>query len=116
MHIRSYPVMKLVVLFAVVVTGSASATVVVPLSMDETMRQANAIVSGTVTSQHSRWGDVARTWMVTDYTLSVDDVLYTADGAPTIAANIVLTYWGGTIGDETQAISDMQRPSVGEQL
>ena len=102
----------------IVLSGSLvlNAAQVVPLSLEETVRQAEAIVLGTIVHRQSRWGDGTRRWMVTDYTLAVEETLYRSDQGDPIAKTVVLTYWGGTIGDETQAISDLRVPSVGERL
>src|SRR5262249_15359432 len=86
------------------------------LSLEETVRKADAIVVGTVTSRQSRWGDESRRFMVTDYTLSVEKVLYPSEKGVPIADSVVVTYWGGTIGNETQGISDLRVPVVGERL
>jgi hypothetical protein len=86
------------------------------LSLEETVRRADAIVLGTVTARQSRWGDDSRRWMVTDYTLAVENVLYPSEQGDPISNTVVVTYWGGTIGDETQGISDMRVPVVGERL
>ena len=94
--------------------GVATATEVAPLSLDETVRQADAIVLGAATDKQSRWGDASRRWMVTDYTFAVEDVLYTATKGEGIGKTVVLTYWGGNLDGETQTISDMRLPSVGE--
>src|SRR5256885_11580399 len=51
-----------------------------------------SIVVGTVAGQQSRWGDASHRWMVTDYTLTIDDVLY-ANAGDAIGKSIVLTYW-----------------------
>lgn len=89
---------------------------VVDLSLNERVRQADAIVRGTIVSRQSRWGDASRRWMVTDYTLSDEEVLQpSAQGGP-IASTIVVTYWGGTMDGETQAISDVRLPLVGDRL
>src|SRR6266487_2138502 len=96
------------------VAASLRATEVVPLSLNETVRQADAIVVGTVTRTETRWGNASHRWMLTDYVLAVEDVVYSADHSPAVANSIVLTYWGGTIDGQTQTISDLRRPAVGE--
>jgi len=94
----------------------AAATQLAPLTLAETARDADAIVVGTVTAQQTRWGSIAKRWMETDYTLQVEDVLLPSEAGVPIERSIVLTYWGGTIDDETQTISDMRAPRPGERL
>jgi hypothetical protein len=86
------------------------------LTLDETVRRADAIVVGTVTNRQSRWGDSSRRFMVTDYTLAIEKILYPSEQGDPIGDTVVVTYWGGTIGDETQSISDLRVPVVGERL
>ena len=95
---------------------AVSAAQEIMLSLEDTIRQADAVVLGTVTARQSRWGDDSRRWMVTDYTLAVENVLYPSEQGEAIADKVVLTYWGGTIGNETQSISDLRLPVVGERL
>ena len=93
-----------------------SAAQVVPLSVEERVRQADAIVLGAVIDRQSRWGDASHRWIVTDYTFAVEETLYRSARGDAVGSTIVLTYWGGTIGDETYAISDLRVPVVGERL
>jgi len=94
----------------------ATATEVIPLSLNETVRQADAIVLGTVTAQQSRWGDSSKRWIATDFTLTVEDVIHASEKGSPIQKTITLTYWGGTLGGETQAVSDMRLPKPNEHL
>lgn len=109
--------MRIVVLVVVLLgTLTVSATEVVPLTMNETIRQSDAIVLGTVTARTCRWGDATKRWIVSDYTFAVEEVLNVpAHGAP-LGKTITLTYWGGTIDGETQGISDVRLPAAGERL
>src|SRR5262245_23788206 len=109
---RLLPIYCLVILGLLV--GQTSATTVLPLSIEETVRQAEDIAVGTVKSAASRWGDATHRWMVTDYTVSVEEVLHGQN--TTVGKGAVLTYWGGTIGGETQAIADMRTPQTGERV
>jgi len=88
----------------------------VPLSLNETARQADAVVLGTITAKQSRWGDSSQRWMVTDYALTVENVIYSSEKGEPVRTPVTLTYWGGTIGSETQAIADVRLPVVGERL
>src|SRR5947207_5803655 len=83
----------------------ASATVVLPLTLAETVRQADTIVVGTVVDKQSRWGDLSRRWMVTDYTVALEEVVYGPESGAIISKSIVVTYWGGSINGESQGIS-----------
>ena len=94
----------------------ASATQVVPLSLNDTIRLADAVVVGTVTARRSRWGDSTRRWILTDFTLAVESVLYPSESGEPIGSTITLTYWGGTMEGETQGIADQQLPAVGERI
>src|SRR6266849_182203 len=86
------------------------------LSLNETARQADAVVLGTITAKQSRWGDSSQRWMVTDYELTVENVIYPSEKGEPVGTTVTLTYWGGTIGSETQAIADVRLPVVGERL
>src|SRR4029078_9500280 len=93
-----------------------SAAQVVPLSVEERVRQADAVVLVAVIDRQSRWGDASHRWIVTDFTFAVEDTLYRSSRGDAVGPTIALTYWGGTIGDETFAISDLRVPVVGERL
>ena len=54
--------------------------------------------------------------MVTDYSFSVENVLYSSEDGDSIGDSEVLTYWGGTIDGRTQGITSMRVPVVGERL
>ncbi len=88
----------------------------IPLTLEETVRQADAIVLGTVLARQSRWGDATQRWIVTDYTFAVERVLYPSEQGEPIGESIDLMYWGGTMGNETQGISDLRLPVIGERL
>src|SRR5437588_9937981 len=88
-------------------SSTARATEVAPLALDEVVRQADAIVVGTITSHQTRWGDASKRWMLTDYKMVVEDIVYSADGGIVAHQTINLTYGGGTIGDEMQALADI---------
>lgn len=94
----------------------AQATQSLPLTLTETVRQAESIVVGTVKSRQSRWGDASKRWMVTDFEFGVEKVLYAGPLKAGPGDTITLTFWGGTLEDETQAISDLRMPNLGERL
>lgn len=93
---------------------SAIATEVVPLTLRETVQEADAIVSGTIVSKTTRWGNDSRRWMLTEYALSVDEVITGASESR--GATVLLTWWGGTIDGETQTVTDVRLPRLGEKL
>src|SRR6266498_370859 len=101
----------------IILCGASSvAAQEVPLSLNETARQADAIVLGTITAKQSRWGNSSQRWMVTDYALTIETVIYPSKKGEPLSTTVMLTYWGGTIGSETQAIADVRLPVVGERL
>ena len=58
------------VLSVIILCGASSvAAQELQLSLNETARQADAVVLGTITAKQSRWGDSSQRWMVTDYEL-----------------------------------------------
>lgn len=97
-------------------TPNANADSVAPLALSEVIKGSDAIVVGTITGKQSRWGNAAHSWMQTDYTLDVEDVVYPSELGIPIPKSITLTYWGGTIGGETQAVADVRLPAGGERL
>lgn len=109
-------VFSCVVLGSVFGSASPAAAREIPLSLNETVRQADAVVLGTITAKQSRWGNTSKRWMVTEYTLAVENVIYTSRKGEPIGTSVTLAYWGGTIGNETQAIADVRLPVVGERL
>jgi hypothetical protein len=82
-------------------------------TLEETVREATTILVGTVTKQEPRYGDDARRFIFTDYTFNVEDPLL---AEPTVknGTAVQLTFRGGTIGEETQAIGGMPILIVGE--
>ena len=98
------------------VAPAVLATEVVPLTLAETVKEAEAIVVGTVTLAESRWGDDSRRWIVTDYTVLLEDVVHRSQTSETIGMTLVLTYWGGTMGDERQGIADLEVPAIGQRV
>src|SRR6476646_7908932 len=65
-----------------------SAAQVVPLSFDETVRQADAIVVGTVIDKQSRWGDASHRWIVTDYRFAVEETMFRSESGDPIGSTI----------------------------
>lgn len=109
-HIRCLALLTLGLLLAL--GHPASATEVLPLTLEETVQQASGIVVGRVVGLRSHWGDVTQRWMVTDVSFQVEQAVQAAGNART-GAVLGLEYWGGTIGDEQQSIAGMELPQVG---
>jgi hypothetical protein len=84
-----------------------------PITLEETVREATAILVGTVTKQEPRYGDDAKRSIFTDYTFNVEDPIL---AEPTVKKGtaVQLTFRGGTIGEETQDIGGMPMLIVGE--
>ena len=97
-------------------SGDAIAAEIRPMSLNEVVRQADAIVVGTIRAHRSRWGDASRRWMQTDYEMTVENIIYPSEAGVPISDTILLTYWGGTIGNEMQAVADVRLPADGERL
>jgi hypothetical protein len=96
--------------------NSARATQTLPLTLTETVRQAESIVVGTVKESQTRWGDASKRWMVTEFSFALEKVLYAGPLKAGVGDTITLSFWGGTLEGETQAVSDLRMPSVGERL
>lgn len=84
-----------------------------PRTLEETAREATAIFVGTVTKQEPRYGDDAKRFIFTDYTFNVEDPIL-AEATVEKGTEVHLTFRGGTIGEETQAIAGMPMLMVGE--
>src|SRR5215475_9851027 len=99
-HWQVHPFSSLLFVFFIIGTllasGLCQATEVIPLSLEETVRRADAILDGTVKAKRSRWGDASHRWIVTEYTFSVNEVVHAQNGSH-ISNSVALTYWGGTI-------------------
>src|SRR4051812_16857190 len=87
------------------------ASTLLPLTLGDMVRDADAIIVGTVASANGRWLDGARRVIVTESRVDVDDPVLGSTGAA-----VTLTFWGGTIGDETQEIAGMPIPHAGERF
>jgi hypothetical protein len=91
----------------------AGATTILPMTMEDTVREAEAIFVGRVVRHWSRWTDESRQQMATDYLLEVEDTILSSGGIET-GRPVVLTYWGGTIGNETQEVAGLELPADGQ--
>jgi hypothetical protein len=92
-------------------TWTASASTVVPMSLGDIVRESGAIVVGTILSASAHRLDDNPAVIVTQCVVGVDDAI-----AGTGAATVTLTFWGGTLGDETQEIAGMPVPRAGERF
>lgn len=97
-------------LLVLVCARVSSATQVIPLTLEQMVRGSSDIVVASIISAQSRWGDATKRWMLTDYTIEVEQVVV---GNVRSGGRITVTFWGGTINGETQRIAGMHLPSVG---
>lgn len=91
----------------------ATATEVLPITLEETVHDAGAIFVGRVLNHQAHWSDPQHRSIITEYTFQVEDVILPHNEVQK-GAQVVLAFWGGTIGDETYAISDMHQPEDGQ--
>jgi len=94
----------LAVLLMCLGTVPAEAVEVEPMTLNETVQKSDAIVVGHLVKSESRWGSHERRYIVTDHTFRIADAILAKDYAPP-GGEVTLTFWGGTIGDETQEIA-----------
>jgi hypothetical protein len=91
----------------------ATASTVLPMTLEETVRGAEAICVGRVLGHESRWLDASRQTVVTDYRVWVEETLRPT---PQVRAGAILAlpFWGGTIGTRTQEAAGVPLPVDGE--
>ncbi|MCI0537592.1 MAG: hypothetical protein L0Z50_20450 [Verrucomicrobiales bacterium] len=93
-----------------IMQGTPALAKVVPMSNEEVIQRSKLIFVGTVLEKTARWNDKGNL-IVTDYRFEVEDVLHgTAD------AELVLTFAGGQLPEEGQAVSDVPEFSVADHL
>jgi hypothetical protein len=88
------------------------ATQILPLSIEDTVRLARAIVVVRLESSRSEWVDGGQRRMRTLYDGTVEDVVL-SDGAITAGGKITLEYWGGRLEGRIQEIADVSLPAPG---
>ncbi|KAG8526102.1 uncharacterized protein KY384_000095 [Bacidia gigantensis] len=91
----------------------AFGTEVAPMTIEETIHDAGAIFVGTVQSEQTHWGNASHRWMYTEYTFNVEEAPL-SDGVVQKGGQVTISYWGGTIGNQTQRIADVEIPKVGQ--
>jgi hypothetical protein len=106
----------LCLIVAALATGLGHATQVVPLTLDDQMRSADSVVIGRVTATRSRWGDASRRWIATDATIEVEQWLLNSQEGESATGTVKLSWWGGTVGNETQYIAGLRTPVAGDRL
>ena len=90
--------------------GAAHATTVIAPSFDELVGNADVIFEGTVADVQSQWvGEGGQRHIVSYVTFQVAESL---KGSP--GAQYTMRMLGGTVGDETMAISDAPQFKVGD--
>lgn len=89
---------------------SVHATTVIPPTFDQLVSDAEVIFEGTVTDTRSEWsGQGSERVIVTYVTFKIADAM---KGAP--GGSYTIRMAGGTIGDETQEVSDAPRFKTGD--
>jgi len=106
----------LLLLFAIqfFMVNAAQATVIIRYPLDRLIHDAGPICVGTVTGHATEWGDESHRWMRTRYTMHIQknlDPSYEINNT----SEITVSFWGGTIGTETQKIAGMVLPETGKQ-
>jgi hypothetical protein len=95
---------------AVFFVPAVQASTVARLSLTERVNRASDIVVATVIEARSRWTEGTPRFIVTDYTLRIEqDVL----GHRPAGEIVTLTVWGGTIGNQTQKAAGVRTPTLG---
>lgn len=90
--------------------GRATATTVIPPSLDDLVGRAETIFQGTVSDVRSEWtGEGAQRHIVSYITFNVEDAI---KGNP--GAKVTLNMMGGTVGAETMEVSDAPKFKVGD--
>jgi hypothetical protein len=87
-----------------------AATTVVPLSLEERVQKAADVIVATVLTAHAERRGESTTYIETEYTLRVEEVVV---GALQPAEVIRIRLWGGTIGNETLTAAGVRVPEVG---
>ncbi|KAI9021845.1 hypothetical protein DFJ74DRAFT_102829 [Hyaloraphidium curvatum] len=95
---------------AALLAAPAAGLSVPRLPLAEVVRRADGIFVGAVSGATSRRDGK---FILTDVTYRVNETLVAGDAGTVAAATTVLTYWGGTIGDETQRIAGFEMPQPG---
>ncbi|MEW6322942.1 MAG: fibronectin type III domain-containing protein [Acidobacteriota bacterium] len=83
-----------------------------PESIASSAARARDIVAGRIVAGTPRWGDARQAWIVTDYTVVIDDVIRSATLRP--GQIVTVTIWGGTIGEEVWRIQGLAHPLIGD--
>ena len=83
---------------------SSATTALAQRTFDETVRNARAVIVGTLTKATPRWGNASRTWLETEYEFAVDDAIVADDRVRT-GKTITITRWGGELGGRRQLIA-----------
>lgn len=100
----------LLLLAAGLALASAHATTVIPPTFDQLVTDAEFIFEGTVTDVRSQWtGAGAERHIMTEVTFRIEDAI---KGVP--GKSYTVQMLGGTVGDETMAVSDAPRFKIGD--
>ena len=102
--------MRMCLLLAVLVTGSAGATTMRPFTTEGLVREAALVVRGTVVSERASFTP-SRDRIYTDTTVHVREALVGRAGA-----DIVVRQLGGTVGDVSALVPGTARFTRGEEV
>lgn len=104
-----FPFFNVIVCFLFFAFGSASQASVIQMDRQEVIQRSNLIFVGSVLEKNARWNEMGNL-IVTDYVFAVDDVLFGDVGSNPIT----LTFAGGQLPEEGQAVSDVPEFKVGD--
>ncbi|MGI8820300.1 MAG: hypothetical protein ACR2ID_05460 [Chthoniobacterales bacterium] len=95
---------------AALALNAAHATTVIPPTFDQLVTRAQIIFQGAVTDVQSQWvGEGAQRHIVTDVTFKIDESLKGDAGS-----SYTIRMLGGTVGDQTMAVSDAPKFKIGD--
>jgi hypothetical protein len=90
-----------------------------PVTPEQVLANAELILAGTITNIQTRWSGQGESMIATDYTVTLDNVIYDPDelfGPKSDGETIVLSFAGGAIGEKRVAIPGIPSYEVGEQV
>src|SRR5262249_46684174 len=96
------------------VTAPAGALEAEQYTIDQTANGDSTIFVGHALTHRYTWRDASQGWVMTDYTFNVE-VVIVADRNVQLGGTLTLSFWGGTIGGETQRIAGFDPPFRGHQ-
>ena len=104
-----FPFFNVLVCLSFLAFGIAAWASAVQLSRQEVIQRSSLIFVGSVLEKNARWNEKGNL-IVTDYVFAVDDVLW----GEVDSNRLTLTFAGGQLSEEGQAVSDVPEFEVGE--